>query len=48
MSLADDCLIGLLASMQINMHFSNTRVKGDISTLLSGRHFYFALTVIDL
>ena len=29
---------------QINMHFSEARAKGDISTLPGGRHFYFALT----
>ena len=29
---------------QINMHFTGTRAKGDISTLPATRHFYFALT----
>src|SRR6185295_18458797 len=29
---------------QINMHFSGSWVKGDISTLLRRGHFYFALT----
>ena len=29
---------------QINMHFSETRGKGDISTLPGRGHFYFALT----
>jgi len=29
---------------QLNMHFSEPPDKGDISTLLRGRHFYFALT----
>jgi hypothetical protein len=29
---------------QINMHSSDARAKGDISTLLRGGHFYFALT----
>jgi hypothetical protein len=29
---------------QINMRFSHARAEGDISTLRSGGHFYFALT----
>ncbi len=29
---------------QINMHSPQTQAKGDISTLLRGGHFYFALT----
>ena len=29
---------------QINMHSSQARAKGDVSTLLRGGHFYFALT----
>jgi hypothetical protein len=29
---------------QINMHFSQACAKGDVSTLLGGGHFYFALT----
>jgi len=29
---------------QINMHFPQAQGRGDISTLLRGRHFYFALT----
>jgi hypothetical protein len=29
---------------QFNMHFSEPSVKGDISTLPAGGHFYFALT----
>ena len=29
---------------QINTHSSDTQAKDDISTLLGGRHFYFALT----
>ena len=33
---------------QINMHFPHTQTKGDISTLLRGGHFYFALTVTYL
>jgi len=33
---------------QINMHFSEARTKGDISTLRPGGHFYFALTVCCL
>ena len=28
----------------INRHSAEVRVQGDISTLLAGRHFYFALT----
>jgi len=30
---------------QFNMHSSNARAKGDISTLLRWGHFYFALTI---
>jgi hypothetical protein len=30
---------------QINMHFPQHQGKGDIFTLLGGRHFYFALTL---
>src|ERR1700688_4043859 len=33
---------------QINMHFSETRGKEDISTLPGRGHFYFALTRQDL
>ena len=29
---------------QNNMHYPELQPKGDISTLLGGRHFYFALT----
>jgi hypothetical protein len=31
---------------QINMHFSEPWVRGDISTLPAGGHFYFALTSV--
>jgi hypothetical protein len=38
------CPSSLHRHPQTNMTFSNTRCKGDISTLLRGGHFYFALT----
>jgi hypothetical protein len=33
---------------QNNMHSAEPRAKGDISTLQRARHFYFALTNLDL
>ena len=38
------CPSPLHRQAQINMHFSEAQMKGDISTLPEGRHFYFALT----
>jgi hypothetical protein len=32
---------------QINMRFSQRWAKGDISTLRTGGHFYFALTALS-
>jgi hypothetical protein len=38
------CPSPLHRQSQINTHSSDTQAKDDISTLLGGRHFYFALT----
>ena len=33
---------------QNNTHSAESQAKGDISTLLGGRHFYFALTAVSM